>query len=79
MRGVNVAGARCGSPVPEQSKAAKFPAAGGMAELAALFGFGTEVPPFDTPLFSKRLGELVDQATRSPRKRARRAKPPKRN
>jgi hypothetical protein len=66
---------------PDKSKEGKFPPTGraGMVELAALLDFGNDVAPFYTPVFGKRLGELIVRATHSSRKRPKRSKPPKRN
>ena len=56
--------------MPEKSKEGKFPSRGraGTVQLAALFDFGSDVAPFDTPVFGKRLGELIVQATSCPKR-----------
>jgi hypothetical protein len=64
--------------MPEKRKEGKFPSRG-MMELTTLLQLGSDIAPFDTPEFSKRLGELIVQATRSPRKRSKRPRPPKPN
>ncbi len=60
-----------------KSTESKFPPDGSAdrADLIALLDFENDVPPLYTPLFGKRLGELVDQATRLPRRRSKRLKP----
>ncbi len=67
--------------MPEKSKEGKFPSRerAGTVELAALFDFGNDVAAFDTPVFRKRLGEVIVQATRSSRERSERPKPSKRH
>ena len=76
---VSLMGQQSGRPMPNKSKEGTVPSRerAGMVELAALFDFGNDIAPFDTPVFSKRLGELIVQATRSSRKRSKRSKPPK--
>lgn len=56
----------------DKSKEGKFP-----SRRRAGFDFGNDVAPFDTPVFAKRLGELIVQATRSSRKDSKRLKLPK--
>jgi hypothetical protein len=68
--------------MPEKSKEGKFPSRvkePGVAELAAVFHFGNDIAPFDSPEFRKRLGELIAGATRPLRKRSKRPTAPKRN
>jgi len=78
LRDVNLGGEQSSRLMPDNtSKEETVPSGGGKAgraELAALFDFSSDVAPLDTPVFAKRLGELLVRAARSSRKRSKRSK-----
>jgi hypothetical protein len=53
--------------MPHRTKEAAVPPDSRLKELAALFGFTSEVPPIDTPAFYRRLGQVIAAAISPPR------------
>ena len=81
MGGVNVVRTTKRRPMPNHTKERKLPARKkpSVVALGAKRGLGNDVPPFDTPAFRKRLGEIVAHAMRPAWTRDKRPRPPKRD